>query len=71
MNKAFYLELSILELSKIVMYKFWHDYAKPKYRQKIKLCFMDTDSFIARVKIDHIYKIIAKNAEKSNWNNKR
>ena len=59
MNKAIYLGLSVLELSKIVMYEFWYDYVKPKYRQKTKLCFMDTDSFIVHVKIDHIYKIIA------------
>ena len=71
MNKAIYLGLSILELSKIVMYEFWYDYVKPKYRQKTKLCFMDTDSFIVHVKIDHIYKIIAEDAAKSSWNNKR
>ena len=31
-NKPFYLGLSILELSKILMYEFWYDYVKPKYR---------------------------------------
>ena len=36
-------ELSILELSKILMYEFWYDYVKPKYGEKVKLCFMDTD----------------------------
>ena len=40
-----YLGLSILELSKILMYEFWHDYLKPKYgKKKTKLCYMDTDS---------------------------
>ena len=34
MNEAVYLRLSILEKSKIVMYEFWCDYAKPKYRKK-------------------------------------
>ena len=38
MNKLVYLELSILELSKILMYEFWYDYAKLKYREKAKLC---------------------------------
>ena len=46
MNKAVYLGLSILELSKIVMYEFWYDYLKPKYGEKAKLYYMDTDSFI-------------------------
>ena len=37
-NKPVYLGLSILELSKIFMYEFWYDYAKPKYGGKAKLC---------------------------------
>ena len=41
-----YLGLSILELSKILMYKFQHDYVKPKYGEKVKLCYIDTESFI-------------------------
>ena len=45
-NKPVYLGLSILELSKILMYEFWYGYVKPKYVEKAKLCYMDTDSFI-------------------------
>ena len=41
MNKPAYLELSKLELSKILMYEFWYDYVKPKYGDKAKLCYMD------------------------------
>ena len=47
MNKPVYLGLSILELSKMLMYAFWYDNVKPKYGKKAKLCYMDTDSFIA------------------------
>ena len=36
MNKPVYLGLSILELSKILMYEFWYDYVKPKYGEKAK-----------------------------------
>ena len=42
-NKPVYLGLSVLELSKLLMYDFQHDYAKPKYDEKVKLCYMDTD----------------------------
>ena len=56
MNKPVYLGLSILELSKILMYEFWYDYVKLKYGEKVKLCYMDTDSFIAYIKTDDIYK---------------
>ena len=31
MNKRIYLGLSILEISKTLMYEFWYDYMKPKY----------------------------------------
>ena len=37
MNKPVYLGLSILELSKILMYEFWYDYVKPKYGKKEKI----------------------------------
>ena len=47
MNKHFYLGLSMLDLSKTAMYKYWCDYIKPKYGKKAKLCYMDTVSFIA------------------------
>ena len=45
MNKPIYLGLSILEISKLLMYEFWHDYMKPKYGNNVKLCYMDTDSY--------------------------
>ena len=63
MNKPFYFGLSILDLSKAVMHKFWYDYVKPKYNENAKFCFMDTDSFIFHVKTDDIYKNIAEDVE--------
>ena len=52
MNKPIYLGLSILEISKILMYEFWYDYMKPKYGDNVKLCYMDTDSFIIYIKTE-------------------
>ena len=46
MNKIVFLQLLILELSKILIYEFWYDYLKPKYDEKAKLCYMGTDSFV-------------------------
>ena len=50
MNKPIYLGLSILEISKTLMYEFWYDYMKPKYNDNVKLCYMDTESFIMNIK---------------------
>ena len=55
-NKPAGLGLSILKLSKILMYEFWYFYVKPKYGEKVKLCDMDTDSCIVCIKTNNIYK---------------
>ena len=39
MNKPVHLALSILELSKILMYVFWYDYVKPKYGEIVRLLY--------------------------------
>ena len=64
MNKPIYLGLSILEISKILIYEFWYDYMKPKYGDNVKLCFIDTDSFIMHIKTEDFYKYIADDVEK-------
>ena len=46
------------------MYEFWYDYAKPKYGEYVKACYMDTDSFIVHVKTEDIYKNDAEDVEK-------
>ena len=61
MNKPVYLEWSMLDISKTLIYEFWYDYIKPKSGEKSKLCYMDTDSFIIHTKTDMIYiKILQK-----------
>ena len=59
MNKPIYLGLSILEISKILMYEFWYDYMKPKYNDNVRLCYRDTDSFIMNIKTNDFYKDIS------------
>ena len=64
MNKPVYLGFSILEINKTLTYEFWYDYMKPKYGDKVKLCYMDTDSFIMHIKTQDFYKRIADEVEK-------
>ena len=64
MNKPIYLGLLILEISKLLMYEFWYDYMKPKYGNNLKLCYMDTDSFITNIKTEDFYKDISNDVEK-------
>ena len=59
MNKPVYLGMSILDISKTLMYKFWYDYIEPKYGDRAKLCYMDTDSFIIHTITEDFYKDIA------------
>ena len=72
MNKPIYLGLSILEISKIIMYEFWYDYMKKKYGDMVKLCNMDTGSLIMNIKTKDFYKDIARDVEErfdtSNYN---
>ena len=64
MNKSVYLGLSILEINKTLMYAFWYDYIKTKYQNNVKLCYMDTDSFIIHIKSENVYEGIADDIEK-------
>ena len=47
--------MSMLDTSKTLIYEFWCDYVKPKYQDKAKLCYIDTDSFITHIKSKDFY----------------
>ena len=64
MNKPIYLGLSILAISKTLMYDYWYNDMKIKYGYNVKLCYMDTDSFIMNIKTEDFYKDIANDVEK-------
>ena len=72
MNKPIYLGQAILDISETLMFEFWYDYIKPKYGDKVKLCYMDTDSFVMLIKTDDFYKDISNDVDKwfdtSNFN---
>ena len=59
MNKPVYLGMCILELSKTVMFDYHYNYMKPKYGNKAKLLFTDTDSFLYEIQTEDFYKDIS------------
>ena len=64
MNKPLFLGMSILDSSKTLMYNFWYDYFKPKYGDRAKLCYTDTDSFIIYIKTEDFFQDISNDVEK-------
>ena len=64
MNKPVYPGLSMLEISKTLMYEFWYDYIKPKYEDSAKLRYMDTGSFIIYNKTENNFEDITNEVEK-------
>ena len=63
MNVQIYIGFTTLEISKTVMWKFCCDYLKPKYGNKVKLCYTDTDSLILHIKTDDFYEDINNDVE--------
>ena len=55
------------------MYEFWFDYIKSKYKDRVKLYYTDTDSFVIHIKTQDFYEDISDDVEKwsdtSNYDN--
>ena len=64
--------MPILDISKILMYEFWYGYINPKYGDRAKLCYTDTDSFVIYVKAEHFFEDVSNDVERwfdtSNYN---
>ena len=62
-NKPVYLGMSILDISKTHMQKFWYNYLKPTYGERAKLCYTDTDSFIINITTEDFFEDISNEVE--------
>ena len=64
MIKPIYLGMSMLDISKMIMYQFWYDYIKPKHGERAQLCYTDTDSFVILIQTDDFFKDISNDVER-------
>ena len=64
MNKPVYLGMCILDISKTLMYDFYYGYIKPKYGDKVKLLFTDTDSLMFEIETEDFYEDILQDVHK-------
>ena len=62
--KPVYLGMSMLDIGKTLMYEFWYDYVKPKYKGKANLCYMDTDSFVINIFTENFFEDISNDVER-------
>ena len=66
--------MSILDISKALIYKFWYDYVRPKYGERAKLCYTDSDTLLLILYLKIFLENISYDSEKwfdmSNYNKK-
>ena len=64
MNKPVYLGVSILDISKTFIYKFWYDCFKLKYEDRSKLSYTDADNFIINIITEDVFVDISDDVER-------
>ena len=64
MNKLVYLDMTISDISKTLMYEFCCGNLKPKYKDNAKLCYMDTDSFVINIFNEDFFEDINNDVER-------
>ena len=69
LNKPTYVEMCILDLSKVLLDQFYYDYIKNKQSNISRLLFTDTDSLMYEIKTEDIYERFSKDKEMFDFSN--
>ena len=56
LNRPVYVGMSILDLSKHLMYDFYYNKLKPQYGHHCELLYTDTDSLLLEIQTENFYK---------------
>ena len=64
MNKPVYLGMPIVDIRKTLIYEFWYDYIKPKYKDKAILCYINSDSFVINIFTEDFSEDISNDVER-------
>jgi hypothetical protein len=63
LNRPVYVGMSILDLSKLLMYDFYYNEMKKQYGDNVCLLYTDTDSLLLQIQTDDVYKDIAQHID--------
>merc|ERR1711888_59780 len=63
LNRLVYVGMSILDLSKSLMYDFYYNHLKKEYGDRCHLLYTDTDSVLLEIRTEDVYKDMAKHAD--------
>lgn len=69
LNKPIAIEITVLELSKCIMYNHYYRYIIPKYGSNAKLMMTDTESFLLHIKTADIYSDMEKDKHLFDFSN--
>ena len=62
LNRPVYVGMSILDLSKRLMYDFYYNEMKAQYGDRCQLLYTDTDSLLLEIQTEDVYKDMAQHA---------
>ena len=69
LDRPVYCGVSVLDLSKHLMYDYYYNTIKAKYGDKAELCFTDTDSFLMDIQSDDLPADLKEDREKYDFSN--
>ena len=62
-NRPLYVGFSVLDISKLIMYRFHYGFTMNSYGSRARLCMTDTDSLLYDIRTDDVYKDMGEHLE--------